>query len=520
MTETRRGPSGRGLRGPRQWPWLDRLGLGRLGLAGAGLAGLGLTWHVIVLAGLSLDRSPTAAAGSWNLEQLSWFWASAAVGWGGLTLLWIGLSRAASSQRIAVGPASWRAPVLIIIFTIAIAARAAVIFTHAPCLSDDIHRYELDGRTLAHGHSPYMQSPAERQSQIMSGSEERWPGELMLLTRINNEAMHTIYLPMSQLVFAGIGMAMGDAELSVDDATRPFRATFVIFELLAIVCIALLLWSRGRSPWWLTLYAWHPLAVSEIAGSGHQDAVGIALLAVALLISCSTSRSTGTAGTRSSALLSMIPLALGALVKPVLVPVAAIVLRGRPARDWVFSALLGGGLCLAMCGPMLLIHDAQPLKNLSESAERFASKWSHFSGVYEPVLAISKVISPIEDEQVQWQKKERHERIARLVCLAMLLGIFIMLMRRSQRDVPAAVRMLLFAMVLLSTTAHPWYVLWALLLMPVVPSAALWIASLTLTLGYAALAQPATWEIPAWVFIAGYGPVFAALAWSALQRQQ
>jgi hypothetical protein len=64
------------------------------------------------------------------------------------------------------------------------------------------------------------------------------------------------------------------------------KALFIIADLALAV---LLFWalSKLESPfWWAILYAWHPLAIIEIAGSGHVDGIGALFLfaAVALVI--------------------------------------------------------------------------------------------------------------------------------------------------------------------------------------------------------------------------------------------
>ena len=45
--------------------------------------------------------------------------------------------------------------------------------------------------------------------------------------------------------------------------------------MLVLTCV---LRTRDWSPWWLALYAWHPLALDGFAASGHQDVIGIALM--------------------------------------------------------------------------------------------------------------------------------------------------------------------------------------------------------------------------------------------------
>ncbi len=67
-------------------------------------------------------------------------------------------------------------------------------------------------------------------------------------------------------------------------------------------------------------------------------------------------------------------------------------------------------------------------------------------------------------------------------------------------------------MVLLSPSAHPWYVLWALVLLPRAPIWSVWIASLTLPWGYAVLGDVIDWSVPPAVMVAAYAPVYAALA--------
>ena len=57
----------------------------------------------------------------------------------------------------------------------------------------------------------------------------------------------------------------------------------VLFEALGIWAIVQLLASFGLPRQRILIYAWHPLAVWEFAGSGHLDAMIIGFLALALL---------------------------------------------------------------------------------------------------------------------------------------------------------------------------------------------------------------------------------------------
>ena len=76
------------------------------------------------------------------------------------------------------------------------------------------------------------------------------------------------------------------------------------------------------------------------------------------------------------------------------------------------------------------------------------------------------------------------------------------------------------AMVLLSPAAHPWYLLWALALVPMSMSPAVWIASLTISWGYIAWRYQLNddgsvgWGVPWAVMVAAWAPVYAAIIWS------
>jgi len=516
-------------------------------LVGWATVSMGLV--ALALSRMNIDRTPLVEAGRANLDSLRSWWVASACSWVGLTVMWWMLARKVNDKRRTGFVRN-----AMIIMLLAVIPRVYVIVTHTPALSDDIYRYIFDGRNLAHGYNPYLDTPAQRAgfhtdallerplSAFISESEgqsidERWPGEAQLLRQINNPELHSIYLPGSQWVFAGIGMLVGERWSDPVSSAKLFRAVMVGFELLAIGMLLVLLMRAGKSAWWAALYAWHPLPLSEIAGSGHQDSIGLALMLAAFVI------------------FSMMPrrvwawigaLALGTLIKPVLLPITALMLKDRSIdqgktqakasgeehelmkgrssesprfilmaslrswNTWVISALVGGVICFSLAAPLWFTHDLQPLVNLKETSSRFSLKWSHFGSVYESTMWTIRKVQPIEDIEIEWQKKDRQEAMARVICL-ILLAIVLVLAFFSRLDVWAASRVVLFAMVLFSTTSHSWYLLWALMLAPLAMSPALWIASLTLMWGYAQLGDVVDWETPTWLMWAAYVPIYSAL---------
>ncbi|MHC4448173.1 MAG: hypothetical protein ACYSXF_10400 [Planctomycetota bacterium] len=440
-----------------------------------------LVW---ALARLSVDRTPIPETGSANLRGLWPLWAASASGWGALGALWWWLRR--GPRRPFRGSfARWA----VLIIGVAGVARFAVIVVHRPALSDDIYRYVFDGRNLAHGINPYLVKPLDRLSG--TGALAERPLVAVRDARPSLEG--------GEIAAAGSVMRVGwtDAVASA----RVFRVVFVLADLAIIVLLLMALAAARRSPWWAALYAWHPLPVVEIAGSGHQESLGIVLLVAAIVLftkaASKTWRWTGVLG-------------LAVLVKPVVLPVAAVLLKGRPWLIWARSLGVGAVVCVIVAGPLLFSHGAEPVRNLGATGERFTLKWAHFGSVYEPVLHV------VERGTPAWTNDDQ-ERLARTVgggVLALvMLGIWLW-----QRNIWRASAWMLLAMVLLSPAAHPWYVLWPLALCPLAPSLAVWMASLTLTWGYAVLADPVDWSVPWWVMLAAYVPVYAAIVYELLKR--
>ena len=434
---------------------------------------------------------------------LMWLGIAGAWTWAALTVVWATMVRGR-------GPGFVSTATLVIV--VAMLARILVVIGHEPRLSDDIYRYIFDGRNLAAGVNPYLVTPRQRMEELglevpavpdpsfelpprlLDADEPRWTGEAALIGRVNNPEMATIYLPTSQYLFGGLGWVANGWELTRPASmARLYRAGFVGVECLMLLVLATALHRADRSAWWLTLYAWHPLALAEIAGSGHQDILGAGLLAA-------------TAWTARTPIWTAC-LAAGGLVKPFIIPVAALLLRGRSWRSWALSLATGAVIVAGMGAPLLLAPEGQPFRNLESTSSRFSAKWAYFGSVYEPALALLERVDPIGDDAEAWRARERHEAIARGICLVVFASVAVVIFA-AVRCPWSSTRTLLVAMVLCSTTAHPWYLLWALVLAPRAPSATLWVLSLTLPLAYAPLWTGGPWSAPAWVLVAAYGPVY------------
>ncbi len=149
--------------------------------------------------------------------------------------------------------ADYRYPVWIVLTT-ALVVRLFFLFLPVQ-LSDDIYRYLWDGLGILDGINPYVNAPAEVQSQAGS--------RVGLLELVNHPELVTVYPPAAQVIFS-IGSALGGQITGM-------KLLLVIIDLASCLFLVKLCSQMQLSPVRVVLYAWHPLPVLEISHSGHID---------------------------------------------------------------------------------------------------------------------------------------------------------------------------------------------------------------------------------------------------------
>ena len=169
-------------------------------------------------------------------------------------------------------------------------ALAAPVF-----LSDDINRYIWDGRVQAAGINPYRYIPTDPALEPLR--------DPLIFPNINrNNYAPTIYPPVAQMLFLAANR-FGETALAV-------KLMFVTIEAVGIGALIFILRAVGRPPEHILLYAWHPLPVWEIAGSGHVDSAVITFTALALAAAVSGRRLLSAVALGAATLVKFFPLVL------------------------------------------------------------------------------------------------------------------------------------------------------------------------------------------------------------------
>jgi len=310
----------------------------------------------------------------------------------------------------------------------------------------------------------------------------------------------TIYQPTSQWVFAGITKlhdalpGKPDRGWALHDKVLAFKTAFALLDLILIGLIIYQLIRLGRNIWWAAMYAWHPLALIEISQSGHQDVIGLLLLFAGLALWC-TGKTHGGKIFLSGVLFAM-AVAVKPVIVPVLLPLAVDAYRKRIGLRRVAMFDLGMVLALlALYLPFALMPGG--LGGMIETIRTFMGQWAFNSPIHVPLTQLLG-------------SKTAASAITGFTLLAVLLFASI------RFDLWRAVMIYFFAALLLSSTVYPWYLLWALVFLPLRWHGALAVWSVTIFFSYAVWFEPTAWRVPMWAMAVQYLPVAMMLAWQMI----
>jgi alpha-1,6-mannosyltransferase len=361
-------------------------------------------------------------------------------------------------------------PKRVILIGLGLAAVWHLLFLRLPPGSDDdIHRYVWDGRVQRLGYNPYILVPSDPALEGLHTPETR---------TLNNAYLPSPYPPGAELFFRSV--------TAIHESTFALKAAFVLCAWVIVLVLLDVLRSSQQGEHWVLAYAWHPLLVTEVAGSGHIDIVGLLLLLV----------SVAALGRRWR---TVAALAFGLAVAVKLLPIVLLPLYWKRVRvrDGALAALIFGLLYIPF-----LDKGRIPLGSLATYVRSFRFN--------DPVFAILE-----------------HLAAPQLAAgVAVLVGFLtaIWMRRRSAERPSENFAWPMTASLLCAPVIYPWYLLW---LLPFLRSEStlpiiLWTVSIFPTYyvwHLRAMGQP--WLLPGWIMILEYGSVAmtaAMIVWRRITR--
>jgi hypothetical protein len=333
-------------------------------------------------------------------------------------------------------------------------------------LSDDVYRYQWDGRAQRAGLNPYVVYPNAPELEWLQNPEHPEPP---------GEETPTFYPPLSEFAYRLIETVPG------------YKRASTIFDLASIVVLMLLLAAIKQPLHRVLAYAWNPAILISFALSGHFDSLAIVILLAALLFLV-TNRPALSVGALALAFLSkFFPIML----------LPAFLKRMRLAYAGLFLLIVIG----------FYVPFASAGFHLFGGLRNYARDWENNASLFRLLyFAVGSRFGA--------------KLIAGLIMLA-TIGYL-----AKNRAAPLWSSLVLTGGVfLLSPTAYPWYFTWSVPFLCFYPSAAWLLMSVTSILAYTpAIAFGAGEPLKNSILMLSleYGPVFVWLAyycWAARRKK-
>jgi alpha-1,6-mannosyltransferase len=339
-----------------------------------------------------------------------------------------------------------------VILTVGVVTRLLLLPT-SPTLSTDAYRYVWDARVASAGIDPYAYPPA--------APEVAGLRDASIYPRLNHTTWRTVYPPPAQAFFRAVYWV-------APDSVAAMKLALGVAELLAMAALVLLLRTLDLPPGRLAIYAWHPLVLVEIWGSGHLDALVLAAVTAAAL--ASARRRDG---------LSALLLGIGTLVK--LYPAVLFLLLPGRRRAWVaavFASVLVAGIVLT--GGLR----SWPIAPIGRYVR---------DEYFNPGLVRSLVNEPL------------------LALAATAVWVVAVAWRNDAGPLAARAVPLVAGVLVLAPNVFPWYAVWLVPFLAVTPSVPLIAFTGTVAFAYSFfLSEP--WTIPLWARLVEGAPLGIAAA--------
>jgi len=286
-----------------------------------------------------------------------------------------------------------------------------VLVAAPPLLSDDINRYVWEGRVQLHGGNPYAWNDRPDSSRWLSLRDSVYDG-------LNHKEYTAVYPPLFVLATRGV--------VAVNASFAAMKGFLAGCEVLTWGLLASLLRRRRQPLERLLVLAWSPLALVEIAGSGHNEAFAFLWMVLALL-----------ALDADRPLLSALAASAGFMSKylPGLVAAAW-------ARRYRVRHVLAGGLLAASLVAFYL--DSRSRGTMLLSLSKYSQFWRFNETLFAPLAALLG-------------SHGAAVRAGALLTLALALALA---WRRTEPV--AAATAVVVASLLLAPNVLPWYALWLL----------------------------------------------------------
>jgi hypothetical protein len=324
-----------------------------------------------------------------------------------------------------------------------------------PELSNDIYRYLWDGLLWNIGINPYAFKPSDIYT-LNSNLQE-------LYKSLDHRDFFTIYPPFAQIFF-------GIASLLFHNV---FGLKLILGILDIFTCFFILrsLQILDKPLIYSVLYAWHPLVILEISGSGHIDGLAIFLLSILFFLFFKMYKKYSFSNVTLSILAFLYSSAF--LVKLFPIVFMPIFFFCLPIRQFILFFLCFCSGCIfftALFYPYII--------NMFTTLSIYIGNWE-FSNI------IFKILHHLSNSAIIPRV------IMSILFVVMMSIIYLCLYKKIRRitaaDILLACYYITLTFLIVSPTLHPWYGLYLVFFLPFIPRIEGIVLSFSLLLSYRVL---------------------------------
>ncbi len=294
-----------------------------------------------------------------------------------------------------------------------------------PSLSDDVYRYQWEGRVQRMKLNPYTVFPALPELVRL-----QVPGHLLEAGRTTS----TAYPPLSEMVYSRF------------HTVRGYKRFFTALDLAGVGLLLLLLSVMKQPLHRVLAYTWNPTVIVAFSLCGHHDSLAIVTLLLAELFIISR-----------LPVLSIVSLALSALSR--YFPALLLPMILKRAR-WAYAGIFGAVIVLGY------LPYASAGRGLVRGLSNYAAGWEGNDSLFRLI-------------RLAGNSKPQAELVAGVLVLGLLARAL-----KKRMDLTEASLFLIAGLLFLSPNAFPWYFTWFVPFLCFRPSAPLLLMSVTAVLGY------------------------------------
>jgi hypothetical protein len=363
-----------------------------------------------------------------------------------------------------------------------------------PNLSQDFYRFIWDGELIKNGLNPYLHAPNDligKSSLAIANAQE---------LHTNMGALHaknySNYPPINQLLFALAAILGGGSILG---SIIVMRLTLILADIGVLYFGRKLLQNLNQSTHVSFWYFLNPLVIIELTGNLHFEGVMLFFLVWALYLISKKKWILATPMYSLSIMVKLMPL----LFLPIFLKYFGV------KKSILFYGLVGVGCVLLL----LPFYAPSFIENYSETLKLWFSNFEFNASVYN----IVKKIAVVHYEAKPWELIESYGKIITKVILGITLLITFLRKNNTLESVITAMVLVLSFYYFLSSTVHPWYVVFLMGLSLFTKYRFPLVWTLVIVLSYQAYSNP-DFKENLWLLVIEYILVFGFFIYEIIGR--